>query len=143
MNGTGGFRLDVATDPSQLNQTTGINGSTVDRNFSSTPGSAMDASNTATPTSTRGFIVSSPQSWSGWTCGATIYYRMYNSGDLRIASPIESTIVDCKTIINVLPWNPWYAAIYNGVYDARYDADNNGVVDWNDYWILVKATELR
>jgi len=141
--GTSGFRLDVATNPTDLNQTSGTYDGTIRYDFATDTGSAMDASNIATPTSTRGFIVSNPQSWSGWKCGSTIYYRMYNEGDMRIMSPIESTTVDCNTVVNVLPWNPWYAAIYQGVYDARYDVDHNGVVDWNDYWILVKATQLR
>ncbi|MGE5041914.1 MAG: prepilin-type N-terminal cleavage/methylation domain-containing protein [Candidatus Levyibacteriota bacterium] len=143
MNGTGNFRLDVASDPSALNQTVGPNPLAY-YGFAFTSGNAMDASNTATPTSVRGFIKSSPSAtWSGWKCGSTIYYRMYNSGDLRIMSPIQSATVDCTTVVNVLPWDAWYKAIYYGVYDSRYDADNNGVVNWTDYWILVRATRLR
>jgi prepilin-type N-terminal cleavage/methylation domain-containing protein len=142
MTGTGDFRLDIATDPTALNQTVGPN-SAARYGWAYTTGNAMDASNNAIPTTTRGFIVSSPQSWSGWQCGSTVYYRMYNDGDLRIMSPIESTKVDCTTVVNVLPWDGWYSAIYQGVYNAAYDADNNGVVNWTDYWILVKATQLR
>lgn len=142
MNGTGDFRMDVATDPTALNQTIGPN-SAARYGWAYTTGNAMDASNTATPASTRSFIVSSPQSWNGWQCGSTIYYRMYNDGDLRIASPIESTTVDCTTVVNVLPWSGWYAAIYQGIYNSQYDANHDGVVNWVDYWILVIATELR
>lgn len=143
-NATGAVsgRLDVATDPSALNQTTGPNSFAM-YGFASNYGGAMDASNNPIPSSVRGFIVSSPQSWSGWQCGHTIYYRMYNSGDMRIKSPILSTVVNCTTVVDVLPWNPWYAAIYQGVYDARYDADNNGIINYTDYWILVRATRLR
>lgn len=140
--GSSDLRLDVATDPSALNQTTGPN-SAAYYGFAYSNGIAWDASNNATPTSVRGFIVSTPTSWSGWKCGATIYYRMYNNGDLRITSPIQSTVVDCNTVVTVLPWSPWYSAIYQGVYDSRYDVDNNGIVNWNDYWILVRATRLR
>jgi len=142
MNGTSDFRLDVATNPSALNQTVGPN-STAYYGWAYTTGNAMDASNNATPASTRGFIVSSPQSWSGWKCGSTIYYRMYNDGDLAIASPIESTTVDCSTVVNVLPWAGWYTAIYQGIYNPVYDANHDGVVNWVDYWILVIATQLR
>lgn len=140
--GESGFRLDIATDPTVLNQISGAN-STIYYSFASTPGRALDASNITTPTSVRGFIQSSPQYWSRWQCGAMIYWRMYFVGDLRIKSPIQSGVVDCTTVVNVLPWSPWYDAIYRGIYDARYDADNNGIVDWTDYWVLVRATRLR
>jgi uncharacterized membrane protein len=143
-NATGavGMRLDVATDPTALNQTVGPNAN-ARYGFAYNYGSPMDASNLPTPTTIEGLINSSPQAWDGWKCGSTIYYRIYNSGDLRIASPVSSATVDCTTVVNVLPWDPWYAAIYQGVYDSRYDVDNNGKVDWNDYWILVRATRLR
>lgn len=143
-NATGpvGTRLDVATDPSLLNQTTGSSPN-ARYYFASNYGSPMDASNKATPSTVEGFINSSPQSWSGWKCGATIYYRMYSSGDLRIMSPIQSGVVDCTTVVDVLPWTPWYAAIYQGVYDARYDVDHNNVINYTDYWMLVRATRLR
>ncbi len=143
-NATGpvGTRLDVATDPSLLNQTSGSSPN-ARYYFASNYGSPMDASNKATPSTVEGFISSSPQSWSGWKCGATIYYRMYNSGDLRIMSPIQSGVVDCTTVVDVLPWTPWYAAIYQGVYDARYDVDHNNVINYTDYWMLVRATRLR
>jgi prepilin-type N-terminal cleavage/methylation domain-containing protein len=140
--GSGDFRLDVATTPSALDQTTGPN-STARYGFAFTSGHTWDSSNLTTPSSIRGFIQSSPQSWSGYRCGERIYWRMYNSGDLRIKSTVQSGVVDCTTIVNILPWSPWYAAIYQGVYDARYDTDNNGRVDWTDYWILVRATRLR
>lgn len=135
-------RLDVSTDPNGLNTTTNPPAATR-FGFAFNSGSAWDATNTAGPSTVRGFIVSSPQSWTGWQCGATIYYRMYNSGDLRIKSPVQSGVVDCNTQVNVLPWTPWYSAIYQGVYDSRYDADNNGVINYTDYWILVRATKLR
>lgn len=141
--GTGNFRLDVASDPTALNQTTGPNTAAY-YGFAFNSGNAWDASNTAIPTSVRGFIKSSPTSyWTGWKCGSTVYYRIYNSGDLRIMSPIQSAVVDCTTAVGVLPWDSWYSAIYQGKYDARYDADNNGFINWTDYWILVRATRLR
>lgn len=144
-NATGNVsgRLDVSTDPNGLNTTTTPPPAGTRYGFAFNSGSAMDSSNQSIPTTVHGFINSSPQSWAGWQCGATIYYRMYNSGDLRIKSPVKSTIVDCTTQIDVLPWNPWYAAIYQGVYDSRYDADNNGTINYIDYWILVRATRLR
>ena len=135
-------RLDLATDPTLLNQTSGTSPN-ARYNYGFGFGSPMDASNKATPTTIEGIILSSPQSWTAWQCGRTIYYRFYNAGDTRIASPIQSGVVDCTTVVDVLPWNPWYAAIYQGVYDARYDADNNGVINYTDYWILVRATRLR
>lgn len=140
--GTSSFRLDVATDPAALEKTTGPDSRAL-YGFASTTGRTWDSSNITTPTSVRGFIRKSPQSWSGWQCGATVYYRMYNSGDLRIKSPVRSGIIDCTTAVDVLPWEPWYSAIYYGVYDARYDVDDNDVVDWDDYWVLVRATRLR
>lgn len=143
--GSSEYRLDVATNAAAFNTTplSGGQNATISYGFAYAFGNGWDASNNATPTSVRGFINSSPTSWSGWKCGATIYYRMYNAGDLRIASPIQSTVVDCNTVVDVLPWSPWYSAIYQGVYDSRYDPDNNGIIDWNDYWILVRATRLR
>lgn len=143
-NATGAVsgRLDVATNPSALEQTTGPNAS-ARYGFASNYGSTMDSSNSPKPSSVRSFIVSSPQSWNGWQCGQTIYYRMYNSGDLRIKSPVQSGVVDCTTVIDVLPWSPWYSAIYQGVYDSRYDVDNNGIINYDDYWLLVRATRLR
>lgn len=135
-------RVDVATDPALLNQTSGSSPN-ARYYFASSSGYPMDPSNKATPSTVEGSINSSPQSWSGWKCGATIYYRMYNSGDLRIMSPIQSGVVDCTTVVDVLPWSPWYAAIYQGVYDARYDADHNNKIDYADYWMLVRATRLR
>lgn len=135
-------RLDVATNPQALEQTSGTN-SSVKYGFAFTSGHAWDSSNNPSPSIGRGFIVKTPQSWTGWQCGTTIYYRMYNSGDLRIKSPVQSGVVDCATTIDVLPWDPWYQAIYYGVYDQRYDADNNNIVNWIDYWMLVRATRLR
>jgi len=142
-NGNVSGRLDVSTDPNGLNTTAVPPSNGTRYGFAYNSGSAMDASNQANPSTVRGFISSSPQSWAGWQCGATIYYRMYNSGDLRIKSPVKSAVVDCNTVVNVLPWEPWNYAIYQGVYDARYDADSNGVINYTDYWILVRATQLR
>lgn len=142
IQGAVSVRVDVATDPSALNQTSGAN-SLVSYYFAGSSGYAWDASNNPSPSVGRGAIVSTPSYWNKWVCGATIYYRYYNAGDLRIKSPIQSGVVDCNTVVNVLPWNPWYAAIYQGVYDSRYDADHNGVINYTDYWILVRATQLR
>ena len=144
-NATGAVsgRLDVSTDPNGLNTTAAPAPAGTRYGFAFNSGSAMDASNNPVSSSVRGFIVSSPSSWTGWQCGATIYYRMYNDGDKRIMSPVKSTVVDCITAVDVLPWSPWYPAIYQGVYDARYDADHNGVINYTDYWILVRATRLR
>lgn len=136
-------RLDVSTDPNGLNTTAAPAPAGTRYGFGFTSGYAWESTNNPSPSAVRGFIISSPQSWSGWQCGATIYYRMYNSGDLRIKSPVKSTVVDCNTSVNVLPWDPWYAAIYQGVYDSRYDVDNNGVINYIDYWNLVRATRLR
>ena len=140
--GTGNFRMDIASDPSALNQTMGpnVNGF---YGYAYTSGTPMDPSNQATPTSIRSFIKRTPQSWSKYTCGSTIYWRMYNSGDLRIMSPVQTGTVDCTTVVDILPWTPWYSAIYQGIYDVRYDADSNGKIDWYDYWILVDQTRLR
>ncbi len=144
-NATGAVsgRLDVSTDPNGLNTTAAPAPAGTRYGFAFNSGSAMDASNNPVSSSVRGFIVSSPSSWTGWQGGATIYYRMYNDGDKRIMSPVKSTVVDCITAVDVLPWSPWYPAIYQGVYDARYDADHNGVINYTDYWILVRATRLR
>jgi prepilin-type N-terminal cleavage/methylation domain-containing protein len=140
--GLSDFRVDVATNPTALNQTVGPN-DYARYGFAFGSGTPMDPSNTATPTSIRSVIQTTPQGWYKWTCGTTIYWRMYKSAETSIMSQIQTSVVDCTTQINILPWAPWYQAIYYGVYDARYDPNNDGVVNWYDYWILVDQTRLR
>jgi len=140
--GLSDFRVDVAEIATALYQTVGPNAFAM-YGFAFGSGTPMDPSNQATPTSVRAIIQKTPQSWSKWTCGRTIYWRMYKSSQLTISSPIQTTVVDCATQIDILPWEPWYSAIYYGVYDARYDPDQNGVVNWYDYWTLVDQTRLR
>ena len=141
-NGTGSFRVDTSTQAQELDKTSNPAANTR-FGFAFSSGTPMDPSNNATPDSIRAAIQRTPQGWPSWTCGTTIYWRMYDSSDLRVKSPIQSGTVDCSTQIDILPWEPWYDAIYRNVYDSRYDTNNDNSVNWTDYWVLVDQTRLR
>lgn len=88
-------------------------------------------------------------------CGKTIYYRIRNGYpiypeiDERVQySQTLETIYDCETIVGVVApplstyqvmpyWNP------EAEYEPLFDFDENGVIDWVDYWLGAFSRKFR
>lgn len=89
------------------------------------------------------------------SCGQTLYYRAanyYNKNDTSIeqkAGTVYSATVDCTTTVGVVdPPLSWYT-VYDMTtnqqkyYESSWDFDQNGVIDYTDYWLGAFTTKFR
>ncbi len=86
-----------------------------------------------------GFIPAN-QVWANWQCGRTLYWRLSKMYDpTTVISPTYSAVISCDTPQRLYygDWSLYYDGTKQVKYDARWDANSNGVMDYDDYWILV------
>lgn len=86
-----------------------------------------------------GFIPAN-QVWANWQCGKTLYWRLSKMYDpTTVISPTYSAVISCDTPQRLYygDWSLYYDGTKQVKYDVRWDANNNGVMDYDDYWILV------
>jgi len=86
-------------------------------------------------------------------CGKTLYYRIANyyndSATDKKVGPTYTATFDCTTKVGVVdPPLSWYTVYdqFNGVqkqYDATWDFDRSGAIDWVDYWLVAFSTKSR
>jgi hypothetical protein len=87
-------------------------------------------------------------------CGKTIYWRVVSDSNPALTSETYATVEDCQTKVNAFPvpndWYKYYPYInadgsvrVGQPYDALWDPNNDGLVDWIDYWILAMETRIR
>lgn len=86
-------------------------------------------------------------------CGKTIYLRIANyyandATDKKVG-PTYSAKFDCTTKVGMVdPPTSWYsvwdyATQKQKKYEAVWDFDQNGTIDWTDYWLGAFATKIR
>jgi prepilin-type N-terminal cleavage/methylation domain-containing protein len=86
-------------------------------------------------------------------CGKTVYYRVANWYNPSATDKKEGStytgVIDCITKVGVVdPPLSWYT-VYDQLnntqkqYDVSWDFDNNGVIDWTDYWLGAFSTKTR
>jgi hypothetical protein len=86
-------------------------------------------------------------------CGKTIYWRITNfynpSTPNKLWGPTYTSTIDCTTKVGVVdPPLSWYT-VFNQLtntqkqYDAAWDFDHNGRIDWTDYWLGTFSTKFR
>ncbi len=86
-------------------------------------------------------------------CGKTIYWRIANyyndSATDKKVGPTYTGVIDCTTKVGIVdPPLSWYT-VYDQMnsrqkmYDASWDHDKNGVIDWTDYWLGAFSTKNR
>lgn len=86
-------------------------------------------------------------------CGKTVYWRVANwynpSATDKKEGPTYTEIIDCTTKVNVvdppLSWFTVYDQLNNKQkqFDASWDFDNSGFIDWTDYWLGAFSTKTR
>jgi prepilin-type N-terminal cleavage/methylation domain-containing protein len=86
-------------------------------------------------------------------CGKTVYWRVSNYYSLSATDkkdgPTYIGVVDCATKVGVvdppLSWFSVYDQLNNKQkqYDSSWDFDNNGTIDWTDYWLGAFSTKTR
>lgn len=86
-------------------------------------------------------------------CGKTLYYRIANfyndSASDKKVGPTYTATFDCTTKVGVVdPPLSWYT-VYDQLnnkqkqYDASWDFDKSGTIDWIDYWLGAFSTKTR
>ena len=87
-------------------------------------------------------------------CGKTVYWRITNwyspTATDKKNGPTYTGVIDCTTKVNVVdPPLSWYTVFDQGgtnqqkQYQASWDYDKNGVIDWTDYWLGAFSTKFR
>jgi hypothetical protein len=74
----------------------------------------------------------------------------YNpSATNQLVGPSYTGVIDCTTHVGVVdPPLSWYT-VYNQwtgqqkQYDASWDFDGSGAIDWTDYWLGAFSTKTR
>jgi len=86
-------------------------------------------------------------------CGQTVYWRVanyyLNSASDKKVGPTYTGVIDCTTQVGIVdPPLSWFTVYdqLNGVqkqYDASWDFDTSGNIDWVDYWLGAFSTKTR
>lgn len=85
-------------------------------------------------------VIPAYQVWANWQCGKTLYWRLSKMYDpTTVISPTYSAVISCDMPQRLYygDWGNYYDGTKQVKYDARWDANANGVMDNDDYNILV------
>ncbi len=91
--------------------------------------------------------------YSSSNCGKTIYWRIANyynpNATDKKEGPTYTAILDCTTKVGIVdPPLSWYSVFdmltyQQKQYQASWDFDHNGIINFTDYWLGAFSTKIR